>query len=62
MPSAIIRESGRDPEAVFLQFAHDLESMKDAGIPDDILHLFLFGEMKPPKPAAPDAGAEGKPS
>ena len=61
-PSAIIRESGRDPEAVFIQFAHDLEAMKAAGITDDILHLFLFGEMKPPKPAAPDAGAEGKPS
>jgi len=47
-PSTIIRESGRDPEAVFRQFAQDLEAMKSAGIPDEITHLFLFGEAPPP--------------
>lgn len=46
--SNVIREQGRDPETVYQELAQDLEAMKAAGIPADIITLFMTGE--PPKP------------
>lgn len=50
--SQVIREQGRDPEVVFTEFAEDLKAMKAAGIPDDVILLFLMGQPPPPEPAA----------
>lgn len=47
-PSSVVRESGRDYDVVVQEFARDIETMKAAKIPDDIIHLFLFGELPPP--------------
>lgn len=49
-PSTVIREQGRDPETVFQEFAADLQAMKAHGIPDDVIHQFLFGQAPQPKP------------
>lgn len=54
--SQVIREQGRDPETVFAELANDIQEMKSAGIPDDIIHQFFFG-VAPPPPAK-DAPAE----
>jgi lambda family phage portal protein len=49
-PSALIREQGRDPSAVWHEVASDIAEMKAAGIPDELIAL-AFG--KPPqKPAS----------
>lgn len=53
--SQVIREQGRDPDAVFAEFAADIEAMKAAGIPDDIVLAFLLGQLPPPEPAEPKA-------
>ncbi|WP_441254536.1 phage portal protein [Bradyrhizobium sp. 613_E4_N2_2] len=56
--SSVIRESGRDPQEVFLEIAEDLKAMAEAGIPDDIIHLFMNGEPPaPPKPEPDEAKA-----
>ena len=47
-PSAIIREQGRDPETVFLEIAEDIKAMAAAGIPEELIELFMTGE--PPEP------------
>jgi len=53
-PSDIIREQGRDPDAVFQGIAHTLESMKAAGIPEDFIKLFMQGQpVQPPKEPKP---------
>jgi lambda family phage portal protein len=56
--SQVIREQGRDPETVFQEFAADLVAMKAAGIPDEIIALFLLGQ--PPTPRQPAAPNEAK--
>lgn len=48
--SQVIREQGRDPEAVFTEYAEDIKAMKAAGIPDDLITAFLVGEVPPPEP------------
>ncbi|AXF38218.1 putative portal protein [Ralstonia phage phiRSP] len=55
-PSQIIRESGRDPEDVFREFADDLQAMRDAGIDEDTIELFMTGQppAPEPEPAEPD--------
>lgn len=62
--SQVIREQGRDPEAVFAEFAEDLKAMKAAGIPDDVIQLFLLGQppqqQKQEEPA--DPAGETKPT
>lgn len=58
--SAAIREQGRDPETVWRQMGQDIKAMKEAEIPDDVIHLFLTGE--PPKPAPAPAAAKEKPT
>lgn len=59
-PSAIIREQGRDPETVFTEFAEDLKAMKAAGIPEEVIELFVTGQVpvEPPEPAEPDAAGD----
>lgn len=54
-PSDIIRESGRDPETVFREFAEDIEAMKAAGISEETITLFLTGAPPPPPPKEPAA-------
>jgi lambda family phage portal protein len=49
-PSQVIREQGRDPEQVFTELAQDMEAMKAAGIPPDVITLFFMG-VPPPPPA-----------
>lgn len=53
-PGQVIREQGRDPETVFAEFAEDLKEMKAAGIPDEIIHLFMTGEPPKPEPSQPE--------
>ena len=48
--SAVIRDQGRDPETVYQEIASDLEAMKAAGIPEDIIHIFMTGEPPAPEP------------
>ena len=62
--SAVIREQGRDPETVFAELSADLAAMKAAGIPDDYIQLFMFGQQPIPEPAEPadDGGAKSKKS
>lgn len=55
-PSAIIREQGRDPETVYVEIAEDLKAMQAAGIPADIIELFIMGQPPKPQPAAPKYG------
>lgn len=57
-PSAVIREQGRDPETVFQEIAADLQAMKAHGIPDDVIHLFLFGQAPQPQPEPAKANDE----
>lgn len=53
--SQYIREQGRDPEAVFLEIASDIEAMKAAGIPEKFIALFLQGKIMPePQQQAPN--------
>lgn len=54
--SAIIREAGKDPDAVYRQIAADLEAMKAAGIPEEIIELFMTGQ--PPAPELSPAGSD----
>jgi len=56
--SSVIRESGRDPQEVFLEISEDLKAMKAAGIPDEIIHLFMNGEPPPPPPPENDSEAK----
>jgi lambda family phage portal protein len=51
--SQVIRESGRDPNEVFREIAEDLGQMKEAGIPEKYIELFMNGVPTPPKPAQP---------
>lgn len=43
-PGQIIREQGRDPQDVWAEIARDIEQMKAAGIPDDMIQSALFGQ------------------
>lgn len=56
-PSQIIRESGRDPEEVYREIADDLQAMKDAGIDEDTIEMFMTGEVpvEAPEPTEPAA-------
>lgn len=47
--SQVIREQGRDPEVVIKEFAADIAAMREAGIDDETIKLFLFGQPPPPK-------------
>lgn len=59
-PGAVIRERGRDPETVYREIAQDLEQMKSAGIPAEIIKVFITGETKPPPPPAAAAAEKTK--
>lgn len=59
-PSQVIREQGRDPEAVFTEIARDMAAMKSAGIPDEIIDFFFkgsaAGNVKAPPATKPSEG------
>lgn len=44
-PSDIIRARGKDPETVFQGIANTLVAMKDAGIPEKFIDLFMQGQI-----------------
>lgn len=44
-PGAIIRESGRDPSAVYRDFANDIDEMKAAGIPEEFIYAAILPEQ-----------------
>lgn len=54
-PGALIREQGKDPNTVFREIAADIEAMKAAGIPDDIIALSM-GQKAAGAPASPPNG------
>lgn len=53
-----IREQGNDPLQTFREIADDIQQMKDAGIPDDYIKLFFYGEPPPPPPQEKEASKE----
>jgi lambda family phage portal protein len=57
-PSMIIRDQGRDPETVFQEIAEDLKSMAQAGIPEELIELFITGQ--PTVLQEPEGAPEGK--
>lgn len=59
-PSQVIREQGRDPETVFQEIAADIEAMKAAGIPEEIITLFLQGKLAQQAPKAPNDKPDDK--
>jgi lambda family phage portal protein len=58
--SQVIREQGRDPEAVFAEFAADIEAMKAAGISEETIMTFLLGREPMPEPPEPAKPADKK--
>jgi lambda family phage portal protein len=52
--SQVIRDQGRDPETVFQELAEDLKAMAAAGIPEDIIMLFILGAPPKPEPTKKD--------
>lgn len=57
-PSDIIRESGREPEHVWEQTAQDIASMKEKGIPDELIEKFMSQTGVSPNAKA-DATSDG---
>ena len=55
-PSAVIREQGRDPDEVYKELAESMQSMKDAGLPDEFISV-IFGILPARKMSA---SVEGK--
>lgn len=51
--SQVIREQGRDPGDVFKEIADDLKQLKEAGVPDNYIELFMNGQPTPPPPVPP---------
>jgi lambda family phage portal protein len=49
-PGALIREQGRDPEAVWQEIGDDIKAMKAAGIPENIIELAMGLKLAPPAP------------
>lgn len=58
--SSVIREQGRDPETVFQEIADDLKAMQAAGIPEEFIEAFMFGQQPMPEPPEPAEGAKPK--
>jgi lambda family phage portal protein len=57
-PGALIREQGRDPMAVWQETGDDIKSMKDAGIPDDIIALAMGMKIAAPAPTKAEEDVE----
>jgi lambda family phage portal protein len=56
---AVIREQGKDPLHTYQEIATDLQEMRDAGIPDEYIKLFMYGEAPPPPQPTQDEKTEG---
>lgn len=52
-PGELIRENGRDPVTVYAEIAADIEAMKAAGIPEEIIKLAFSDKLAPQPPGAP---------
>lgn len=57
-PSQIIREQGRDPDAVWRGFAADIESMKRHGIPDDMIRAAVLSPVGMTNDASGDTASD----
>lgn len=57
-PGQIIREQGKDPKTVWLETAADIQSMKDAGLPDWFIQQTM-GFKAQGGQSAPGGGAQG---
>jgi len=57
-PGRIIREGGEDPETVFAEIASDIEAMKAAGIPDNIIEAAFALKIAPPAKPAPEGSPD----
>lgn len=57
-PGEIIRELGRDPEDVWREIAGDVEAMKAAGIPDDMIRRIFQGGGEKGASKAEDSGSD----
>lgn len=53
-PSELIRESGRDPLVVIAEIAEDYKTMKEAGIPMEIIMMSMGQKLTAPAPATED--------
>jgi lambda family phage portal protein len=47
-PGSIIRDSGKDPQTIYREIAADIEEMKAAGIPSEIISLAMGQKLAPP--------------
>lgn len=62
-PSQIIRDRGHDPQTVWREIARDIEDMRDAGIPEDVIAAVITkkteGGQNGPKRAAGEGAGSG---
>jgi lambda family phage portal protein len=59
-PAQIIRDSGRDPESVWKEYASDIASMKAAGIDENFI-LATLGMLLPAQPQQPGGQDDPQP-
>lgn len=52
-PGSLIRESGRDPSAVWLEIGNEIKEMEAAGIPGNLIEMAFGLKLAPPKPDSP---------
>lgn len=58
-PGSLIREQGKDPTTVYAEIAADIDAMKAAGIPPEIIALSMGQKLAaPPTEEAPNAPAD----
>lgn len=57
-PSEIIRRRGDDPDTVWRTYASDIQSMKDAGVPDDFIMASVLGVPTAPAPTPKETNDE----
>ncbi len=57
-PSESIRESGRDPIDVWEAYANDIKSMRELGIPDEMIMQILGIKQAQPTPAGESNNAQ----
>jgi lambda family phage portal protein len=57
-PSAVIREQGKDPDDVYREIAQDMQRMKEAGIPENVIQKIFGLPLAPIDPNAIIAGTQ----
>ncbi len=59
-PSQIIRDRGRDPQSVWAQVAQDIEDMRTAGIPENIIETIIQRKTAGGQKNGPEANETGE--